>query len=256
MKKNLIALNGILLLFLLMFSSCRKENANTLVSDQANASKLTSSSDLNSKLRSSKVALTETQILIRKWVEWVFTRDVSLIPWDDATGEKQYAGQPYAEGTMMLAGGGSPDLTRREITIDIDQYQYVFIPVVNVMNRTNECYQEHPTNGNVPNGSLSAPIKEALNGKRTLILNWDGNSLLPDNLKDLRDNSGFWEFPVHSSWDEGCTASSGTFYADGFWVKIPLTVGVHTLEVGGNLDFRRFKFEFSNHVIYTINVTN
>ncbi len=259
MKKNLIALNSILVFSLLIFSGCRKETANTLVADQAIASKLTSSansSDLNAKLRSSKVALTETQILIRKWVEWVFTRDVSLLPWDDATGEKQYAGQPYAEGTMMLAGGGSPDLARREITIDIDQYQYVFIPIVNVMNRVNDCYQDHPTNGNVPAGSLRSPITEALNGKRTLILNWDGNSLLPNKLKDLRENSGFWEFSINSSWDDGCAASSNTFYADGFWTKIPLTVGVHQLEVGGDLNFNKFKFEFSNHVIYTINVTN
>ncbi len=116
MKKNLITINGVLLFSLLMFSGCRKETAHTLSADQANASKLTSAgntSDLNAQLRSSKVVLTETQILIRKWVEWVFTRDVSLIPWDDATGEKQYAGQPYAEGVMVLAEGGSPELTRR-----------------------------------------------------------------------------------------------------------------------------------------------
>src|SRR6266487_4429306 len=117
MKKNLIPISSILLFSLLMFSGCQKETTNAVVSKQATAA---------SKLESSKAALSETQILIRKWTEWIFTRDVSLAPWDDATGDKQYAPQPYANGTMLLAGGSSPDLVNREITIKLNQYQNVF----------------------------------------------------------------------------------------------------------------------------------
>jgi hypothetical protein len=255
MKKNLHVISSILLFSLLLFSACRKENANT--SKEATAvSKLASSDESKLISESSQFALSETQILIRKWTEWVFTRDFSLTPWDDATGEKQYAAQPYPNGTMMLAGGSSTDLVNREVTININQYQNIFIPLVNILNRSSDCYLAHPSNGNVPNGSLLSPITEALNGPRNLVLNWDGNSLLSDKLQDLRENSGFWVFPINSSWDNGCIASSTTFYSDGFWAKIPLTSGVHQLEVAGDLDFRRFKSPFSNHVIYTITVTN
>lgn len=246
MKKNLIPLSSILLLSLLIFSGCQKESSDTLVSNRVTAA---------STLESSKAALSETQILIRKWTEWIFTRDASLAPWDDATGAKQYAAQPYASGTMLLAGGSSPDLVNREITINLNQYQNIFLPLVDVSNAWNDCFYAHPSNGNVPNGVLSGVITEALNGKRTLILNWDGNSLLPDKFGDLRNNSGYWELPVNSSWFGEC-AGPTTFYVDGFWAKISLTLGVHTLEVSGDADFRRFKSPFSNHVIYTINVTN
>ena len=157
MKKNLIPISSILLFSLLMFSGCQKETADALVSEQvAAASKLASSDEAivlaNLKLESAKVALSETQTLIRKWIEWVATRDYDLRPWDDATGAKQYAAQPYANGTMLLAGGGSPDLENREITISLNQYQYIFIPVVNVFNYWSDCFPGHPDNGNVPNG--------------------------------------------------------------------------------------------------------
>src|SRR5438067_10980821 len=116
MKKNVISLSSILLFSLLMFYGCQKETANTPVSEQVTAA---------SKLESSKVALSETQILIRKWTEWIFTRDVSLAPWDDATGDKQYAAQPYANGTMLLAGANTTDLVNREITSNLNKYQNV-----------------------------------------------------------------------------------------------------------------------------------
>ena len=243
MKKNLTTINSILLFSLLMFSSCQKETVNSRI--DANLPTTVSNA----------AALSETQVLIRKWIEWVATRDYDLHPWDDATGAKQYAAQPYANGTMLLAGGGSPVLENREITISLSQYQQIFIPVVNIFNYWSDCFPGHPEE-NVPNGAISHYITEALNGKRTLILNWDGNSLLPDKLKDLRENSGFWEVPVHPSWTGGCISSHTTFYADGFWATIPLTPGVHQLEVAGDLYFHTDKSAFSNHVIYTINVTN
>lgn len=251
MKKNFTTV-GIILSSIMVLPCCQKE---IVVSEEVTALSKESAVEQNVPSESSNATLSETQVLIRKWTEWVFTRDVSLVPWDDATGDKQYAAQPYATGIMMLAGGSSPDLVNRAITISLSQYQYIFIPVVNVLNLTNDCYLAHPTNGNVPKGALTSPITEALNGKRNLVVNWDGSSLLPDKLQDLRANSGLWEFTIHPSWIEGCTDTSNTFYADGFWVKIPLTVGVHQLEVSGDLEFKRFKSDFSNHVIYTITVT-
>lgn len=246
MKKNLLSVCITWMLSLMLLPGCRKENVN---SGTGNAGDL-STNRTNTQVL--KAELSETQILIRKWVEWVVSRDFDAIPWDDATGDKQYAAQPYANGTMLLAGGGSPDLVYRAITIDFDQYQQVFIPIVNVFNYWSDCFPGHPEK-NVPNGGLSHYFHDALNGKRALILNWDGNSLLPENLKDLRENSGYWEYPVNPVWTNGCIANDPTFYADGFWATIPLTPGVHQLEVAGDMDF---KDPFTNHVIYTITVTN
>jgi hypothetical protein len=244
MKLRIITISSIILLGL-VFTGCRKQDAGTNTG-------LSPAPDRNA---TAKQAPTATQELIRDWTEWVFTRDVSLAPWDDATGAKQYAAQPYTSGIMMLAGGGSPTLENRALTISLAQYQHVFIPLVNGMIYWNDCYPGNPVN-NVPTGALNAIITESLNGPRTVILKWDGVSLLPEKLKDLRENSGFWVAPVHSSWDGGCVATSITFYADGFWAKVPLSLGVHTLEVAGDADYRRFKAPFSNHVIYTITVTN
>ena len=125
---------------------------------------------------------------------------------------------------------------------------------MNASSYWNDCYPGHPEE-NVPNGGISNYIKEALNGKRVLVLNWDAVSLLPGKLNDLRSNSGFWEAKIDPSWDNGCVATSTTFYADGFWAKIPLSTGVHQLEIVGDLEFTRLKFPFSNHVIYTLTVT-
>ena len=246
MKKPFIFFGSILLLSMVFFS-CNKETATTGSDPDPIVS--------TSQRSMSKVVPTGTQLLVRKWTEWVFTRDINLAPYDDATGAKQYLGQPYTSGTMMLAGGNSPDLVSRAITINIGQYQSVFIPLINYFNYWNDCYPGNPVN-NVPTGALSSVITEALNGQRTLTLKWDGVSLLPEKLKDLRANSDFWEAPVHSSWDGGCVATSTTFYTDGFWAKVPLTLGVHTLEIAGDSDLRRFKSPFSNHVIYTITVVN
>src|SRR5689334_21329658 len=110
MKKNLTTTFGILLLSVLTFSNCSKESANSTASNATDISNVsTQSPDPN---------LTETQVLIRKWIEWAFARDVNSVPWEDPTGAGQYAGQPYSNGTMMLAGGGSEDLVNREITVD------------------------------------------------------------------------------------------------------------------------------------------
>lgn len=243
-KKAFLRLSSLLLaVIILLLPGCRKENADAFISEESIAA---------SNSGSLKPSLSERQILIRKWVEWVVSRDYDIRPWDDATGDRQYAAQPYINGTMLLAGGGSPDLVYRAVTIDINQYQQVFIPLVNVFNYWSDCFPGHPVE-NVPNGGISHYLTDPLNGKRTLTLNWDGNSLLPDKLKDLRENSGFWEFPLHPSWTGCVPPRPATLYADGFWATIPLTPGIHQLEVAGDLDFKE---AFSNHVIYTITVTN
>ena len=244
MTPKLLAISGIFLLAALS-SGCQKECV-----------KPTPSTGPTTIHRpTSRTTLTETETLIRAWTEWVFTRDINLLPWEDATGAKQYAGQPYTSGTMMLAGGGSPDLVNRALTININQYQQVFIPLVNSFSYWNDCYYAHPS-GNVPTGIVSGLVTQSLNGQRALTLKWDGVSLLPAKLKDLRANSDTGVATMHPSWIEGCTAGPTTFYDDGFWAKLPLALGVHTLEVAGDSEFKIFKSPFSNHVIYTITVTN
>jgi hypothetical protein len=246
MKKSLLTISSMLLMTLTQFG-CNKAN-------DCGDARVPVSSSVSSTI-TSKAVLTGTQALIRQWMEWAFTRDVSLAPWDDATGARQYLNQPNSSGTMLLAGGASPALVNRQLTISLAQYQEVFIPIVNSFVYWNDCYPGPPYN-TVPTGELVAALSEGLNGKRDITLNWDGVSLLPAKLKNLRENSGFWIVPVHPSWDGGCVASSTTAYADGFWAKVPLTTGVHTLEVAGDSDYRQYKSAFSNHVMYTITVTN
>jgi hypothetical protein len=98
-------------------------------------------------------------------------------------------------------------------------------------------------------------IKESANGPRELILTWDGVSLLSKKEKDVRANSGVWSFNLHSDYT-GCIEGLDTVYSDGFWAKIPLTLGLHTLIIGGDLSSSRKnqKFTFSNIVKYTIEV--
>ncbi len=247
MKQRIIPFLAALLMILLL-QGCQKQ--------QVNPEATATSTKQAIKLPASRVALSQTQVFIRKWTEWVLARDYSEAPWDDATGAKQYAGQPYATGTMMLAGGSSPDLVTRDITISLSQYQQVFFPLVNFLSYWNDCYPGHPDNGNVPPGAVSSFITEALNGKRTIVLNWDGQSLITDKLKDFRSNSEYWQFSIHPSWDNGCIATATTLYVDGFWAKVPLSLGTHTLEIAGDADIRRIKTPFSNHVIYHITVTN
>jgi hypothetical protein len=196
----------------------------------------------------------EVQTLIRKWAEWVYGRSFSVAPYNDPDGSLQYAAQPYASGIFMLAGGSSPEPVNRTVTISLSQYQYVFVGLVTITGLDGLC---DPTFG--PHGGQSHEaffqsfIKEAFNGPKDLSLLWDGASLLSTKQKDARANSGAWSFYAHPDYT-GCTEGLTTAYADGYWAKIPLTPGTHTLTVGGNLDFRRFKDEFSSIVNYTIHV--
>src|SRR5688572_6494964 len=132
--------------------------------------------DSNSEVNKSatfKMEPTSGELLVRQWMEWVFTRDMSLDPNSDATGAKQYADQPFSTGIMMLAGANTEELVTRNITIDIDQYQKIFIPIMYILSWTNSCYTPTPSNGNVPFGNNNSLVSQALNGNRTVILKWD-----------------------------------------------------------------------------------
>jgi hypothetical protein len=198
----------------------------------------------------------EFQTYIRKWIEWIFTRDISLAPYNDPDGSLQYLGQPYSSGVFMLAGGSSPDPVDRTVEISLSQYQYIFVPLVNFFAFYDICDPNFaPNGGQNPAAFFNSLITKTLNGPRELTLLWDGNSLLSTKQKDERGSSGVWEFKIDPSWNNGCTdAVTSTFYADGYWAKIPLTLGTHTLVVGGNLNYRHPKAEFANLVNYTINV--
>lgn len=245
----MVLLTGILVI------GCQKRNDNPVAETDQNSSVM-SKSIADNALLALRVTPAETQELIRKSNEWFLTRDFSEFPFDDATGAKQYAAQPYSSGTMMLASGAGPGTVYRNVSISYSQYQKVFIPLVAGTYWWNDCYPGDPGNGNTPYGLMIAEWVAAFNQHNTqLTLKWDGASILPAKLSSLRGSSGFWSFPIHSSWDGGCIASSTTFYGDGYWATVPLSPGVHELEVFGSSYFPRYKEEFSSHVIYTITVT-
>lgn len=229
---------------------CNKQSA----LKQEQPTKLSTSSTASFKV--AKQEYEQFQTLIRSWVQWVFGRDYSLAPFNDPDGSLQYLDQPYASGVFMLGGGSSEEAVTRTVTISLSSYQYIFVPLVNVTFLNDHCDPSfEPHGGQSAESFYQSLIKTAFNGPKDLTLLWDGASLLSTKQKDARVNSGAWDISVASSY-KNCADGSplSTAYADGFWAKIPLTLGTHHLIVGGNVVFRRYKSEFTNIVNYTINV--
>lgn len=234
------------ILVMLLIASCQKSE---VVPEQ---SENPVSSDVSNK--AVRKASEELQTLIRSWAEWVYGRPFSVAPFTDPNGSLQYLDQPFPDGIFMLAGGFSPEPVNRTVTISLSEYQYVFVPLVVITVLDASCDPSFgPKGGQNPEAFFQSLIKEAFNGPKDLSLLWDGTSLLSTKQKDRRANSGVWSFYAHPDYT-GCEEGITTAYADGYWAKIPLTLGTHTLTVGGNLDLRRFKEEFSNLVNYTIHV--
>jgi hypothetical protein len=238
------------------YLSCQKEEASKQVQslNQNNAGSFyASSTAITSKAKKDNE---ELQTLIRAWTEWAY-RDISVAPFLDTDGSLQNLAQPYSSGTFMLAGGVSPDPVSRTVTISLSQYQYIFVPLVSVSIFYNECDPSFgPKGGQNPKAFFQSLIKEAFNGPRDLDLLWDGTSLLSTKQKDARANSGVWSFIAGADFvGHPCAAGTlSTAFSDGYWAKIPLALGTHTLMVGGDLHSGKLKFEFSNIVNYTIHV--
>jgi hypothetical protein len=155
----------------------------------------------------------------------------------------------------MLGPGSSPEPIYRTVTISLSQYQYVFTPLVGRTAFSGPCDPTFgPKGGQTYQAFFQTVFKESLNGPSDLILLWDGTSLLSKNPNQLRANSGVWSFTVHPDYS-GCETSSTTVYADGYWAKVPLTLGTHTLTVGGAIDAKKEKFTFSSIITYTLIVT-
>ncbi len=238
-----------------VFISCQKQELSDerIPENNSTAVSKTSGSSIAVAARPTPAA---TQTLIRLYTEWWLKRDIAVAPFDDATGAKQYAAQPLSSGTMMLASGFGPDIQQRTVTISLSQYQKIFISPLGLSNADNDCNDENsPSNGNFPYGIFKSNSAPAFNSNNAnLVITWNGTSIVPSNIQDARYNSGFWEFYVHPSWT-GCTDFSSITYVDGFFFLIPLTVGTHTFDVFASAYYPYFHDTFSNHVIYTLNVT-
>lgn len=239
---------------ILFFLSCQKQelSGEQITDNNSTQASKTSGSSIGVAARPTPAA---TQNLIRLYTEWWIKRDISLDPFDDATGAKQYAAQPLSSGTMMLASGFGPDLQQRSVNISLSQYQKIFIGPLGLTYYDNDCNDEiSPNNGNIAHGlfkSISAPAFNSHNANMTVTL--DGVSLVPSNIQNARGNSGFWESYAHSSWI-GCSDFSTMTYADGFYFLVPLSLGSHTLNINASAYYPYFHFTFSNHVIYTLNI--
>ncbi len=175
-----------------------------------------------------------------------------MAPFLDPDGSLQNLSQPYSQGVFMLAGGSSEDLVKRTVTINLNQYQYVFVPLVVLTVLLNECNPDFgPKGGQTLEAFFRSQFKSAFNGPQELTLKLDGTSILPTKEKDARANSGVWTFAFHPS-ISGCATTSAV-HSEGFWAKVPLSLGTHTLTVGGSLAVKKkYDFEFSNIVEYTI----
>lgn len=236
----------------ILFAHCQKEVDTTqtrpLITDLTSAAKTTASEKQNNSI---------LQSLIRQWTEWVYTQNAATSPVYDPDGSWQSQSQPSASGVFMLAGSSSTEPTNRSLTISLRQYQYIFVPLVNLSAWYDACDPSFgPKDHQSPENFFKKIMNDAFNGnKNELTLLWDNTSLLSTNQISLRNNSGAWDFPIDPSWNGGCTAAgSSTFYSDGFWAMIPLTLGTHTLTGGGSFAIKKFSFDFSNQVTYTIQV--
>src|SRR4028118_687120 len=111
--KKLFAIIGAAFILL----SCNKEAG---IKPQPSSSAISD----NAARKAAKVDDQELQTLVRKWNEWVFTRDFSVAPFFDTDGSLQYLDQPYESGVFMLAPGVSPEPVNRTVTISLSEYQF------------------------------------------------------------------------------------------------------------------------------------
>jgi hypothetical protein len=219
-----------------MFSQCQQED-------------ITNIKDRND-ITETRGGLTPSQILARQWTMWVFGRDPALSPTEPDETLMQLD-QPNASGTMMIMPGSSPDYFEKSLTLNYNQYQSVFVPIAAGFNWNNSCYDITP-NGNIQNGLIN--VKEFANGKENIIVKLDGVLITPSKLKNLRVDAGYWIDNIHPDWDGGCIASETKFHADGYFIKVPLTRGNHTLYVKGGFVSHRYKFDFLNEFTYHFQV--
>lgn len=244
----------VLIFLLLVFLGCSKKEASETPKETENTIQAFKKSVADAQF-AARPTPPETQALIQKYAEWAFSRDYSLNPFNDETGAKQYAAQPFTNGTMFLAAGMAPEIQTRNITISYSQYQKVFFIIVGFINWSNDC----PPNSLLPNdkfpfGIFNSNSVAGLNMQNTSIsLNWNGNSILPIQIADLRFNSGLFNLNVHPTWPGGCSNPSLAF-SDGFFTTVPLTLGTHRLELAGSSYRPVFKSVFSNHIVYNITV--
>lgn len=198
----------------------------------------------------------EMQMLIRLWTVWNFAKPFAQWPSFDTDGHLQDLGQCNSCGVYMIDGGNlqQPYYTRN-ITIDIAKYQYLFIPLIALSGWYDDCDRSFgPKNGQNPEAFYNSEFSQAINGKRDFTLEWDGQSILPPKQNQYRANSGMFQAQIDPSYHTGCIASITNWYTDGYWVKLPITVGQHTLVLGGDLYWRK-KMDIKAFDLVTYNIT-
>lgn len=235
----------------LILTSCKKEN---IPSDLTPANSDASAAHKSSAKKEVKF---QFPTLIRDWTRWIYANGREISPLNDEDGSRQAAFQPYQNGIFFLAGGGTAANYNREITISLSQYQYIFVPLINLTAWYDECDPDFaPRKNQTAENFFKKIVNDAFNGnKNQLTLLWDGSSRLSTNQISLRSNSGVFSFNIHPSWNGECISPSpSTFYTDGFWDLIKLSLGNHTLVIGGSATIKKFDAAFSNSVTYTIHV--
>jgi hypothetical protein len=222
-------------------TSCKKE-ATPEVLEVINAS-----SQVDSK--------TYTDLVTQWWSLFYNTPFAKNPAMSDKTGALQPVGSPVGN-TVFLFGSGGDTLTR---TVTIKKGQYVFAPLVNMVNwyiKGDTCDRDYvPAKGQSDLDFLKGGIASFFDAPVVLTATLDGKAIY-DSPKNQRVQTGIFEatvLPDYTTKNCDWRPKKATSYADGYWIAFKPTAGKHTLVIGGKIQFPD-KSTFANQVTYTLNV--
>ncbi len=173
----------------------------------------------------------------------------------DKTGALQPVGSPVGN-TVFLFGSGGDTVSR---TVTIKKGQYIFAPMINMVNwyiKGDTCDPTYiPEKGQSDLDFLKGGIAGFFDNPPVLTATLDGKALYTDS-KTQRVQTGIFEATVLPDYTvKNCDwrPKKATSYADGYWLAFKPTAGTHTLVLGGKIKFDATN-SFANQVTYTIKV--
>lgn len=170
------------------------------------------------------------------WWQQVYSVPTLSNPLADATGAFAGAGD---QGEVFFLYGSTGGAVSRSATVRNDQS--IFLPLINA-----SFYQDDPASQ--PESFIRADLDAFIGSTQSQFLRIDGVSA-PVNLFDHRQiepAAGFFPLTVADNNVFGGPSGSFGCIADGYWAMLsPLSVGTHTVDFGGQIDFNGDVFEVS-----------
>ncbi len=184
-----------------------------------------------------------------EWNEYVYSIPEFDGPLWDFTGEKASLNQ--SGSVFFLVGTFTGESVTRNITVT--ENQLLFLPLMNIW------YNNFPLALNDPPKSgaeLASFVDEVIDGTTSLFFNLDGVSLPMDELFQHRETLVSFDVTLPGNNFYGEPAGNSSVAAsDGYWLMVePLSVGKHTINFGGSLNF--FDQSFPQDNTYEINVVS